>query len=394
MEGDLETTAAAEFGKELARLLHDDFKPWLVSLGRWIRKKYRKATTPTYRSLDALLDALSHNLVKDGQRVTVECKPALVGRFLRHHFLSPMIGNNASSRLGPPIFGGPHWIFGLTAHITSHLSPVGLYPPLKEDVAQGCLYPSDAAACGFVGLFPPVQDIVKHLPALLAVRHTAYCNTPCRLTGQLRMLSAQALVDAGFNPEFHEEIRQAGEVWFFDATDDDSQCTPLRDAVAAPLWGGLYASGHIEIGTGELKVLRVVQAMRSALQRAGYKPTTCENKAGRKEIALLARGFRICIDTQCPYYSLHMDAELGLDFKGSRQRFDNVCKEALAKLQQICRDDSVELLNPLDLDFSYTDSTKAYTVMRSLGAQQIRDPMIVAIRDWHRRRSNKALAEG
>lgn len=381
--------AASAAAQELTRQLYADVKTWLTSVGRWAKKQLGKTATHTYESPGALLDALRKNLVKDGDRVTLECKPALFGPFLRDHFLSPIIGNHTSLRLGP-VMQSSNPIFGILAQVTSQLTPVGLYPPVDKDVSQACLYPSDSSACGFLGLFPGVSDLVPYIPALLAARHTPYCNMPCHITGNIRLLSAESLTDAGFAAEVYEEIRQAGSIWVLDATDDDSECNPLGEGVTTQLWGGLYASGHLEISSGSLQVPRAVEALKAALDSAGYQPLVDQNRAGRKEIMLFAQGFRICMDSQFPYYSLHMDAELGIDFKRSRERFDGVCQGALTNLQQICKEDSVELANSLDMDFSYTNSAEAYTVMRSSGAENIRDPLMIAIRDWHRTRSKKA----
>jgi hypothetical protein len=84
-----------------------------------------------------------------------------------------------------------------------------------------------------------------------------------------------------------------------------------------------------------------------------------------------------------------MDAELALDYKEYRSRFDMICKHTLQNLAVVCESESVELRNLADLDFSYSDSTSAFSVLESLGAEAIHDPLIVAIRDWHRKRSHK-----
>jgi hypothetical protein len=47
---------------------------------------------------------------------------------------------------------------------------------------------------------------------------------------------------------------------------------------------------------------------------------------------------------------------------------------------------STEIKNPYDLDFTYTDSDKAFTVLKSSSADEISDPIGMAIRDWHRKR--------
>lgn len=380
--------AAAAAGKELTRQLHADVKAWLSAAAKWVSKKYGKIAKQTYTSPSELLQALKTNLIKDGDRVTLECKPALYGPFLRDHFLSPIIGNHTRMRLGPPL-QHPNPIFGIMAQVTSQLTPVGLYPPIGEGVSQAVLYPADATACGFQSIIPVfgINELVQYIPALLSSRHTPFCNMPCHVTGNIRLLDSANLAEAGFKPEIHEDLRQAGTVWFLDATDDDSECNPLGDAVTTELWGGLYASGHLEIASGSLQVDRMLEGLREAIITGGYKPRVDQNLAGRKEIMIFAEGFRILMDSQAPYFSLHMDADLGLDFKGSREKFDRVSISALENIKFICADDSVELINPLDFDFSYTDCAKSYSVMTSNGAENIKDPLTIAVRDWHRKRN-------
>jgi hypothetical protein len=263
-----------------------------------------------------------------------------------------------------------------------------LYPPLDEGLSQACLYPSDSKTFGFIGLMPGVSNMVQYVPAILSSRHTPYCNMPCHVTGVIRLIDMHSLTNAGFSPEIYEEIRQSGNIWFLDATHEDSECNPLGEAVTTELWGGLYSSGHLEIVSGSLKHARVIEAFRSALESEGLKPQVSSNSAGRQKFLLFAKGVRICIDSKAPFYSLHMDSELALNFNKARTRFDRICCNALKNITQICKDDSVELKNENDLDFSYTDTTNAFTVLKSLGADNISNPLIIAIRDWHRRRGS------
>jgi hypothetical protein len=189
--------AAKAASEELVRQIYPDAKAWLTSIGRWIKKTHRNITTEIFQSPGTLLDALNKNLIKDGDRVTIECKPSLFGPFLRSHFLSPIIGNHTGLRLGPPL-QAPNPIMGMMAHITSQLTPVGLYPSIDENTNQACLYPVDTPAMGFTGLLPGVNDLVKYLPALLAPRHTAFCNMGCNITGTIRMVSAHQLEQSGY----------------------------------------------------------------------------------------------------------------------------------------------------------------------------------------------------
>jgi hypothetical protein len=377
--------ASRAAAQELTRQLYADVKSWLPSLWRWLKRQHHGATMETYSSPATVLEALRRGLLSDGDFVTIECKPAPFGPFLRSHFLSVVIGNHTRMRLGPPL-SATNPVLGLMAQITSQLSPVGLFPVLEEDVSQACLYPSDATTCGFIGLLPGVDNLVTYLPALLATRHTPFCNMPCHLSGEMRLITPAALLDAGFQAEVYEELRQSGDVWALDATVDDSRCVPLDDAISTELWGGLYASGHLEIASGKIEVTKLVDALRNAMSSSGYEVRVHQNLAGRKEIVLFARGFRACLDSAALYFSLHMDADLALDFKTARSTFDRVCQNVLLNVKSLCEEASVDLRNPCDLDFTYSNAATAFTVMESLGAHAIRNPLIIAIRDWHKKR--------
>ncbi len=110
--------AAAAAAKELTRQLYGDIRSWLPTLWRYIKHQHRKATSDIYPSPAAALDALRRGLLREGDLVTIECKPAHFGPFLRDHFLSPIIGNHTSLRLGPPLVA-PNPIFGMMAQAGS-----------------------------------------------------------------------------------------------------------------------------------------------------------------------------------------------------------------------------------------------------------------------------------
>lgn len=176
-----------------------------------------------------------------------------------------------------------------------------------------------------------------------------------------------------------------------DASVDDSSCTALQDAVVGELWGALYASGHLEITHGSLKLQPVIEIFRLALRDAGYDVEVNNIQGQHPMTALCARGFRATINTKTPFYSLHMDAELAMRFGNSKDQFDRVTKSVLESLADVCSAESVGLGNPIDLDFSYTNGTASYTVLRSAAADAIADPLIVAIRDWHRSRGARSV---
>ena len=167
---------------------------------------------------------------------------------------------------------------------------------------------------------------------------------------------------------------------------DGSECHPLDDATSTELWGGLYASGHLEIASGSIGVDKIIESVRSAAIEVGFEPNVIQNRAGRMEVTIFGRGFRSLVDTKAPLFSLHMDAELGTNYKASRAKFDSFTEKTIANINAVCEDESVDLKNPMDLDFSYTDASNAFSVLKSEGAKLMSDPLSVAIRDWHRTR--------
>lgn len=376
----------ASIAKELVPSLYADMRAWLVSLGKRLSRGARNAALSEFNSPAELLASAHTGATKDGEWIRLKCKPSPFGPFLRTHFITPLIGFSSELRLGPPILS-PNPIISIMANAMSHLVPVGLYPTVAPDILQGCLYPAESEACGMIGILPGVGEMVQSIPALIAERHTGQFGAPSWITGVLRRIDSTALEDAGYSREDQEGIRQSGVVWFFDATDDDSRCYRLNDGEITPLWGGLYASGHLEILSGSLTLQRYVGAFESAFMAEGFEVKVNQNQAGQREIALYARGFRATLSTQFPLFSFHMDAELSKDFASYRSRFDRICEACLRNLEEGCADESVELGNPCDVDFTYANGAAAYSVLRSYGASAIGDPLAIAIRDWHRRRS-------
>lgn len=373
--------------KELTKLVYNDVKHYLVSLGKSIKKPFRKVGIKKFNAPAELRQALQKHEIKDGDWIKIKCIPSPFGPYLRTHFLMPFIGHHTNLRLGPPLLS-PNPILGMMAQATSHLIPVGLYPSIDMNTQQACLYPIEGNVCGFIGILPGIRDLVTYTPALLATRHTMVFGVPCWITGIIRYVGASVFGVANLSPEDHEVVRQLGNVWFLDATDDESSCEPLEDAEPVELWGGIYASGHLEIKSGTLPIKSVIDIFSDSMKEAGFEPHVSQNQARRKEIGIYAQGLRALVDSQYPFFSVHMDAELSRDFGGYRTRFDKITDEILKGIQNECVSESVQLVNDFDLDFSYADSTQAYSVMKSLGADSIKDPLAMAIRDWHRTRGS------
>lgn len=385
-----EQSSGGSVPKAISGALYADVKGWLVSTASRVAKLYADASMRTFASPAELSHAVAADDLKDGQAVRVDCKIAPMGPFLSSHFLLPLIGSDTSMRLGPPL-ASANPIMAMMAQATSHLMPVGLYPSIAPEVEQVRLYPPNATACGFVGLFPGVNEVVHSLPALSSTRHSGTYYSPVQLTGRVRKVDALDLAEAGVVPEVHEGLRRAGQVWFVDATEQDSNATPLTaEEIPDELWGGLYAAGHLEIASGELDVATVVDCFTAALAEHDFAPSVTQNLAAGQEYMVFAKGCRAQVASKSPFYSLHMDTEFSREFVSSRQRFDSMTAMILDGLSEVCTDADVALENPVDLDLTYTNGTDLYSVLRSAGAEAIQDPVAVVIRDWHRRRGRAA----
>lgn len=387
------------FVTALTKELYGDFKTLLVSAWQASRAFIASASLLRYESPVQVLDAAKRGEIVDGQTILLEAKPSPFGPFLRDHFVMPAVGPRLGMRRGPPIVHA-HPMIALAAQAMSHYRPVGLYPPASEGVSQGCLYPSDAGTCGFIGVvnsMPGGSALSTHLPALFASRHTPYFNMPCHVKGVLRLLSEATFVDAGFPIEGYQSLRAAGEVWFLDVTGDESTCKPLGDAVTSELWGGLYASGHIEVtsSSGNVVLYRdLLDTLRSTIEATGRTTSVVSEIGLGRGHAICADGCRIFVSTALPVYAIHMDTELAIEYENSRRSFDGICSSMLNSIATLCESRSVELRNPRDLDFSYSNSATAHTVLHSDAAATIADPIAIAVRDWHRKRSLAASERG
>lgn len=372
-------------GKLLTQQLYPDLKNWIPTLFRRMKTPLDKLRAPIYTSPSELLNALKSNQVKPNSWVTLECKPSMFGPFLRQHFITPFIGHHTSMRLGPSLLA-ENPIMAIMGQVTSHLKPVGLYPPIDDDLYQICLYPSDTSVCGMVGLIPGIGDLVEYLPAISNAKNLTFCGVSCTARGIIRQADPKLLTDIGVPMEKYEELRQSGDIWFLDLAKEESEIKPYGDVVTTEMWGGLYASGHIEIQSGRLKLDPLVDGMAELIRKIGLEPHVIQNQATRKEKTVFGQGIRAVIDVQSPIYSIHMDSEIAIEYKTYKQKFDTVCQGYLQVINEVADDCSVHLANPNDLDFSYIDSAKSFSVLKSLGSEYIADPIGVAIRDWHRKR--------
>lgn len=377
--------AAANSG--IAKELYADLKHWLAKFAALIRKATVRSNADRFSSPEVLFHALKSGTVRDGDRVVLECKPSSFGPFLRGHFLTFMVGMQRGKRLGPVFDAGP---LTLIANAVSHLTPVGLFPPLEGGVSQVCLYPSTMPVAGMTSMLAEMAPQVPYIPALFLGRFTPYCHMACHVSGTIRLVDSAALASCGVSPEVYEELRQAGGVWVLDATTDDSDCIPISDGVTGEFWGGLYAAGHLELVKGVPDLRAVVEVFSKGISLGDEDVEVVQNQAGRREISICGNGVRASLDTQFPVFSIHMDAELGFGFAEARRRFDSTCTTILSGIRDVCESQLVTLGNPMDLDFSYANSTSAFSVLRSQSADIVSDPVLISIRDWHRQRSSRS----
>lgn len=375
-----------QFQKFLLTSLYQDLKVWVPSLVSKAVTPIKKSNAPAFNSPADLLEALKKNEVQADSWVKLNCKPSTFGPFLRNHFLTPVLGMKTDLRLGPQL-AAEDPIIGMIANLTTHLKPVGLYPPISTELSQLCLYPIDTPAAGFVGMFPRTNNMVQFLPAVASPLKLAHAGSASTVTGIVRFVAPEMFEAAGIAIEKWEELRQNGLLWYLDLFSEHMTISPIGDAVVTEFWGGLYASGHIEFD-GELLQLRpLLEGMVESVRKDGEEVHAIQNKGGREEWHVFSRGIRAVVDSQAPLYSIHMDAELAIDYSRNRKAFDAVCASFLEAIQEAGRTSSVEISNKNDLDFSYTASSDAIKVLSSISAEAIDDPIGLAVRDWHRLRA-------
>lgn len=298
-------------GKFLAQQLYPDIKNWIATCARTLKTPIKKAHAPHCTSLSSLLNALNTKQIYADTWVTLECKPSLFGPFLRRHFLPAVIGHHTSMRLGPPLVGDNPFL-AMMGQVTTHLKPVGLFPPIGDNMYQICLYPKDANVVGMIGVVPGVSELVEYIPAVASSKNTAFCGTPCRVQGIIRQVPAKLFTDIGVPVERWEECRQAGNIWFLDLSLEEAESEPLGDATAGEMWGAMYASGHLEIKEGHLALRAIVENIQDILRDNKFDPYVTRNQAGRREILVYSKGIRVVFDTTFRYSLSTWTPRLGL----------------------------------------------------------------------------------
>ncbi len=373
----------------LPAMLYADLRAAIVGSVRAVARIVADANREHFPDIESIREAVTTGRMKNGQRITLYCKPSPFGPFLRRHFLSPIIGHRSDLRLGPPLMG-THPLVGMLAQVTSHYMPVGLYPSVGAGVVQASLFASDAATCGMIGLLPFLSGLSPHIPVLLRTEQAKYYGVPCILQGAMRLLDPADYEALGLGAEDYEIHRQQGELWFVDATEEtDEWRLPTGDQVQ-PIWGGLYSQGHLELGAPQkMSPVDLVDVIVASAKRHGFDTLVSQNQAGAKEIGIYGRGFRALVSSHAPVYSLHMDAELTAGYGAARATFDAIVGDVLTGVRDLANAKAAALANPHDLDFTYTNSTSSFRVLRSAEADAIAEPATILVREWHRRRSTK-----
>ena len=290
-------------------------------------------------------------------------------------------------RLGPTFFGegDRYGTIAIMAQQSSHLKPVGLYPPIDSGISQLTLLPADATCYGFIGFIPEVQSLVSSISAIVSQDKISLCGSPSLVTGIIRVVTQAMFVEKGLPIEKYEELRQAGDTWYLDICSEGTEIKPMYDGAVTEVWGGLYASGHIEV-EGGIQVKPLIDGIMDAFKSAGYEPEFLQNLAETKDMSILARGLRFTISPYGCIYSLHMDAELAINYKRNKDLFNSVCDNLQDVIIESAKKSDAKIINPRDLDFTYTDSAKSFSVLESRAADEISDPVAIVIRDWHRKR--------
>ncbi|WP_127554721.1 hypothetical protein [Serratia marcescens] len=368
--------------QELVRQLYPDLKNMLISVCRKIAKPIRKANAKRYKSPLELLEDLKENKIKADSLIALECKPSMFGPFLRNHLMPYLNGSNDQMRLGPPILcDNP--AMQIIAQTTSHLKPVGIFPKIDNEISQICLYPSDATCCGMIGILPEVNSLVVSIPAISSQSKLTHCDSPSIVIGVVRMITRSMFEEKGIPVELYEEYRKNGNIWFIDIFSEGTEIKPMFDGAVTELWGGIYASGHLEFN-GKLDASNLYRRIMDSFVAAGLQVQYSENQAERRDVCIWSPGLRFMLVPGSANYSLHMDADLALDYAASKNKFDKICNEILTNINESLEEASIKLENPFDLDFSYIDSARTFSILNSPRAESITDPLAISIRDWHR----------
>ncbi|HBT3253407.1 TPA: hypothetical protein MBF53_000151 [Klebsiella aerogenes] len=371
----------------LAKQLYPDLKLAIPAIFRSLKIPTKKLKAKRFKSPSSLLDALKSGNVKNNEFVVLECKPSTFGPYLRSHYLFPIIGSRTDMRLGPTLMSDTDGldIFAMMAQISSHLKPVGLYPPINSSMSQVTLLPPDATCYGFLSPIPGVNELVPTISAIVSQDKINLCGASSLVTGIVRSVTQAMFIERDLPTEKYEELRQSGDIWYLDVCSAGTDIKPIHDGVVTELWGGLYASGHIEVDGG-IQADALINGVMDSFKSAGYDPHFTQNMAENRDLIVYSKGMRFTLLPGSCIYTLHMDAELAIDYKRSRKTFDNVCDNLLEVILESAKKSDAKIMNPRDLDFTYTDSARSFSILESKAAKSIVDPVAMVVRDWHKKK--------
>ncbi|WP_129544342.1 hypothetical protein [Serratia sp. 1D1416] len=382
MSDDPLNTIVKSSSEELTRQLYGDVKSFIVNMARKMITPVKKSQAKRYDNIASLLDDLKSNKLRQDSFVALECKPSMFGTFLRGHKLSLI--NSMGRIVGHKNFIlSPDPFLQLMANTTSYLKPVGLYPKIDDEVSQICLYPADTNNYGMMGIMPGVGDLVPSIPAIASQSKLVHSGASSNVIGIVRLITRAMFEDNNIPIEIYEDYRAKGDVWFLDLHSEGTEIKPMYNAATTEVWAGLYAEGHLE-HNGVVRFDILIPELVQAFKNVGIDVQYIQNQARDKDFLFWSPDVRLVLYPSSSYFSLHMDAEVNISYKVSRNKFDRICHGVLDALVQSANKCGVKVNNPYDLDFSYTDSSSMYSLLTSGGANAITDPLAIAVRDWHR----------
>lgn len=373
-------TFTKTFTETITKEIYSDLKSFAISKLAPLRKFSLRFKKKKYSNISDLLSDISSGKLKNGSLVELDCKFSSFGPFLKNLYIGPLAGVNTRNRLGPPIINPSNPIMGMVAQTVSNLIPVGIYPPVTDKVAQVRLYPANIEVLGFFSFFPEVSNLVPSFNALINSDFLINAHRNCKLTGKIRSISQLEFVKAGFHLEDFEVLRSLGNIWYLDATIADSDCKIVQNEISE-LWAALYSVGHLEFN-GEIPIQSLITGYLNKLSPLVRDLQVVQNQVNNREINIFGEGFRMVQYINFPIYALHYDINIGTNYQNQRETYDKILIAVHESINETCSTNSVKLYNPYDLDFTYSNGLTTFKLLESISAQNIQDPLALAIRQW------------
>ncbi len=373
-------TFTKTFTETITKEIYSDLKSFAVSKLSPLKKISLRFKKKRYSNITDLVSAISAGKLKNGSIIELDCKFSSFGPFIKNLYVGPLVGMNTNNRLGPPLINQSNPLMGMMAQAMSNLMPVGIYPPVSEKVAQVRLYPAKTEALGFFSLFPEVNNLVPSFNALINSEFLINAHRNCKITGRIRSVSQLEFTKAGFHLEDFEVLRSLGNIWYLDATDNDSDCKIL-DTEISQLWAALYSAGHLEFN-GVIPIQPLITGYLNNLGPLVKDLQIVQNQVNNKEINIFGVGFRMVQHINFPIYALHYDINIGTNYQNQKDIYDRILKAVHESINETCTTNSVKLYNPNDLDFTYSNGLTSFKLLESISAKNIQDPLALAIRQW------------